>query len=59
VKEFLSYVGDPFKEAVPCVLRTQVHGGHEKAGHDKEFKPAKAVQEKVFGAAYEHMNDYV
>ena len=39
-------------------MRTEVKDGHIKAGHDKAFKPAKTVQEKV-KAPFEHMVDYV
>ena len=39
-------------------MRTSVKDGHIKAGHDKDFKPAKTVQEKV-KAPYEHMTDRV
>lgn len=51
-------IGDPFKEAAGAVMRTSVKDGHIKAGHDKDFKPAKTVQEKV-KAPYEHMTDRV
>ncbi len=36
-------LGDPFKEAGGAVMRTSVKDGHIKAGHDKDFKPAKTV----------------
>jgi hypothetical protein len=41
--EALKVLGDPFKEAVGAVMRTSVKDGHIKAGHDKDFKPAKTV----------------
>lgn len=45
-----SYVSveDPFKIPVEKVMRTEVHGGHLKAGHEIAFKPAKVVKEKIY-----------
>jgi len=39
-------------------MRTSEKDGHLKAGHDKAFKPAKTVPDKV-KAPYEHMTDRV
>lgn len=51
-------LGDPFKEAPIAVGRFTVKDGHLKAGHDKVFKPAKTVPEKV-KAPYEHVTELV
>ena len=51
-------LGDPFKEAPIAVGRFTVKDGHLKAGHDKVFKPAKTVPEKV-KASYEHVTELV
>ena len=40
------------------MMRTTEKNGHLKAGHDKEFKPAKVVKEPV-KAAYAHETDRV
>jgi hypothetical protein len=47
-----------FKEARPDVGRMTVKDGHIAAGHDKPFKPAKIVQEKV-KAPFEHVTELV
>jgi hypothetical protein len=41
-----------------AVMRYTVKDGHLKAGHDRAFKPAKIVQEKV-KAPYEHTTELV
>jgi len=38
------------------LTRTTTKDGHLKAGHDKNFAPAKKVQEPV-KAAFDHMNE--
>lgn len=40
--------GDPFKQAAMQSMRTEVKDGWEKAGHEKNFKPAKNTNEKLF-----------
>jgi hypothetical protein len=45
--------GDPFKEASKVPMRSTKKDGHKEAGHDLNFKPAKAVGKKV-GADFEH-----
>jgi hypothetical protein len=52
-------IEDPFKPLIERVIRTEVHDGHKKAGHDIAFKPAKVVRDKPYTAAYEHLNDNV
>ena len=51
-------IGNPFKEAPQSLARTMVKDGHIKAGHDKAFKPAKIVPEKV-KAPYDHLTELV
>jgi hypothetical protein len=51
-------VGDPFKNPASVPMRTSKHEGYKDAGHDKDFKPAKALQRKV-KADFSHMTDYV
>jgi hypothetical protein len=51
-------LGNPFKEATLNLERTMVKDGHIKAGHDKAFKPAKIVQEKV-KASYDHITELI
>lgn len=52
-----SYVctGDLFKDAAMNSMRTNVKDGFKKGGHDLDFKPARAVQEKVKKLPYEYM----
>ena len=52
------FVGEPFKEAALSMMRTTEKDGHLKAGHDKNFRPAKTVKETVT-AAYPHETDRV
>jgi hypothetical protein len=49
--------GDPFKEASRLPMRTTKKDGHKDAGHDMNFRPAKAVKRTV-GADFDHMTDY-
>jgi hypothetical protein len=51
-------VGDPYKAAASVPMRTSKHEGYKDAGHDKDFKPAKALQRKV-RADFDHMTDYI
>ena len=51
-------VGDPYKNAASVPMRTSKHEGYKDAGHDKDFKPAKALQRKV-RADFDHMTDYI
>lgn len=52
------FSGDVFKEAAACVLRTEVHDGHVKAGHEKAFKLARVKPDLPFKVPYEHMSDF-
>lgn len=47
-------IGDPFKMAGMMSMRTMVKDGYLKAGHDKDFKPAKNVGYKAHKAIYEY-----
>ena len=40
-------------------MRSATKEGHKAAGHDVNFKPAKAVADKPYKAAYPHMVDRV
>jgi len=51
-------VGDPFKAAALESMR----GGIDrtlalKAGHDKDFKPARMVREKIYVTSYPHIDE--
>ena len=52
------YSGDVFKEAAACVLRTEVHDGHIKAGHEKAFRLSRVKPDLPFKVSYEHMTDF-
>ena len=51
-------IGDPFKES-GFQMRTSEKDGHIKAGHDKEFKPAKNFRQDETKAPYPHQSDLV
>ena len=57
-KPVFATVGDPYKNAASAPMRTSKFEGYKDAGHDKDFKPAKALQRKV-KADFEHMTDYI
>ena len=46
-------IGDPYKDAGKLKMRQGKKDGHKEAGHDHNFKPAKAVKAKI-GADFEH-----
>ena len=52
-----SYIctGDPFKMAAMESMRTNVKDGYLKGGHDRNFIPAKVVQEKMKKLPYNYM----
>ena len=52
-----SYVctGDPFRQNALESMRTHIKEGYKKGGHDKDFKPAKHLQEKLYKVSYEYM----
>lgn len=50
-------VEDPYKAPLDRVARAADPKGFEKAGHDKQFKPAKHVRNDIYKAPYEHMKD--
>lgn len=50
-------VEDPYKPPIETVGRISDPKAHEKAGHDKPFKPAKHVRSDIYKAPYEHMKD--
>jgi len=52
------YSGDVFKEAAACVLRTEVHDGHIKAGHEKAFRLSRVKPDLPFKVSHEHMTDF-
>jgi hypothetical protein len=46
--------GDVFKQAAMQSMRTHIKDGHLKAGHEKEFKPAKHINDKKYVMSYEY-----
>lgn len=46
--------GDPFKQVALDSMRSNVKNGWEKAGHEKQFKPAKNPHEKLFKMPFEY-----
>lgn len=52
-----SYVctGDPFKAAAMESMRTNVKDGFKLGGHDKNFNPAKKVQEKLYKSSFAYI----
>lgn len=48
-------LGNPFKEAGMNAMRTLVKDAYTIGGHDKDFKPAKMVREKLYLAPYEYI----
>ena len=55
MKPTYTSIDDPFVMAGKMAMRNFEKDGHLKAGHDKAFKPAKMVHEKVPKAPYEYM----
>lgn len=45
---------DPFKQAAANSLRKFDPAAMQKAGHDKEFRPAKRVRERLYTMSYDH-----
>ena len=51
-------VGDPFKAAAQESLRAPINRElATKAGHDKDFKPARMVREKLYVSTYLHIDE--
>lgn len=49
--------GGPLINAAVNSMRTFVKDGHLKAGHEKDFKPAKMVREDLFKANYKYIEE--
>ena len=51
-------VGDPFKVAAMEAMRPPINRDlAAKAGHDKDFKPARMVREKLYQTSYPHIDE--
>lgn len=47
--------GDPFRNAAQMAMRSEVKDGWQKAGHEKNFKPAKDTNERNYRTPYPNM----